>query len=67
MSLDLTDVAALTVEPAAARLRTGTITVRSDGATRLTMAHLRSGRVTASPGAGTSVVKLAGSEPRGRE
>ena len=43
MTLALTDVAALTVDTAAARLRTGTITVRTDGPTRLTMAHLRRG------------------------
>ncbi|MGZ4167679.1 MAG: prolyl oligopeptidase family serine peptidase [Solirubrobacteraceae bacterium] len=49
MSLGLTDVSALTVDTASARLRTGMIIVRSDGATRLTMAHLRSGtRVTVS-------------------
>jgi hypothetical protein len=43
MRLGLTDVSALTVDAASARLRTGRITVRSDGATRLTIAHLRRG------------------------
>ncbi len=43
MRLTLTDVAALTVDSAAARLRTGRMTVRTDGATRLTIAHLRRG------------------------
>jgi len=43
MALALTDVSALTVDTAAARLRTGTITVRTDGPTRLTIAHLRRG------------------------
>jgi dienelactone hydrolase len=43
MSLTLADVAGLTVDAAAARLRTGTITVRSDGPVRLTLIHLRRG------------------------
>jgi hypothetical protein len=43
MRLTLTDVSALTVDAAAAKLRTGTITVRTDGATRLSIAHLRRG------------------------
>ncbi len=47
MTLALADVSRLTVDSAAARLRTGTITVRTDGPTRLTIAHLRRGtRVT---------------------
>jgi hypothetical protein len=47
MTLGLTDVARLTIESAAARLRTGRITVRTDGPTRLSIAHLRRGtRVT---------------------
>jgi S-formylglutathione hydrolase FrmB len=43
MRLTLTDVSALTLDAAAARLRIGTITVRTDGATRLRIAHLRRG------------------------
>jgi dienelactone hydrolase len=43
MRLTLTDVSALTVDSAAARLRIGTITVRTDGPTRLRIAHLRRG------------------------
>jgi len=43
MTLQLTDVAGLTVDGAAAHLTTGTITVRSDGATRLTVSGLRRG------------------------
>ena len=43
MRLTLTDVSALTVDTAAAKLRTGTIAVRTDGPTRLSIAHLRRG------------------------
>jgi hypothetical protein len=43
MRLTLTDVSVLTLDAAAARLRIGTITVRTDGATRLNIAHLRAG------------------------
>ena len=66
MTLALTDVSALTVDTAAAKLRTGTIAVRTDGPTRLTIAHLRrgtqvsvSGRRVATAGrAGRAVVRL---------
>ena len=43
MTLKLADVAGLTVDAAAAHLTTGTITVSSDGATRLTVSGLRRG------------------------
>ncbi|MGA9859679.1 MAG: prolyl oligopeptidase family serine peptidase [Solirubrobacteraceae bacterium] len=67
MTLTLTDVAGLTVDTAAAHLRTGTITVPSDGATRLAFTHLLGGtpvsvnghRVTAAAADGTAAVSLA--------
>jgi hypothetical protein len=43
MSLKLTDVSALTVDARQARLPLGTVTVASDGATRLTVAELARG------------------------
>jgi pimeloyl-ACP methyl ester carboxylesterase len=43
MTLSLTNVAALTVDTAAAKLPTGTITVTADGTARLTLAHLPAG------------------------
>jgi hypothetical protein len=66
MLLTLSDVAALTVDSAAARLRTGTITVRTDGPTRLSIAHLRQGtrvlvggrRVATARRAGRATVRL---------
>ncbi|HTU96265.1 MAG TPA: prolyl oligopeptidase family serine peptidase [Solirubrobacteraceae bacterium] len=67
MTLALTDVSRLTVDSAAARLRTGTITVRTDGATRLRIAHLRRGtrvavngrRVATAGRGGGATVRLA--------
>jgi dienelactone hydrolase len=67
MLLTLSDVAALTVDSAAARLRTGTITIRTDGPTRLSIAHLRRGtrvlvagrRVATAGRAGRVTVRLA--------
>jgi pimeloyl-ACP methyl ester carboxylesterase len=67
MSLELTDVSALTVQAATARLRTGTITALTDGATRLTITQLRrctevleGRRVVARVGrSGTAVVALS--------
>lgn len=41
MTLHLGDVSALTIDAAAARLQTGTITIVTDGATKLTIADLR--------------------------
>jgi pimeloyl-ACP methyl ester carboxylesterase len=43
MTLKLTDVSGLTVDAAAAKLRTGTIRVQTDGATRLAVKRLRRG------------------------
>ncbi|HEY2651965.1 MAG TPA: prolyl oligopeptidase family serine peptidase [Solirubrobacteraceae bacterium] len=43
MTLQLTDVSGLTLDATAARLRTGTITVVSDGTTRFTIARLPRG------------------------
>ncbi|HWE12995.1 MAG TPA: prolyl oligopeptidase family serine peptidase [Solirubrobacteraceae bacterium] len=43
MSLRLTDVSGLTVDTSAARLRTGTVTVTSDGPVRVAFSHLRRG------------------------
>jgi dienelactone hydrolase len=43
MRLDLTDVSGLTIDGRAARLPSGTITVATDGATRLGIIHLRRG------------------------
>lgn len=67
MRLTLSDVAALTVDSAAARLRTGTIIVRTDGPTRLSIAHLRRGtrvlvagrRVATARAAGRATVRLS--------
>jgi dienelactone hydrolase len=60
MNLALTDVSALIVDTAAARLRTGTITVRSDGPTRLTMAHLRRGTRVAVAGRRVTTLRRGG-------
>jgi hypothetical protein len=70
MTLGLADVTGLTVDAAAARLRTGRVAVTSDGPVRLTFSHLRrgtrvlvNGRAVARAGRrGTAVVRL----PAGR-
>jgi dienelactone hydrolase len=68
MTLGLTDVSRLTLDSAAARLRTGTIAVRTDGPTRLRIAHLRrgtrvavNGRRVATAGRGGSATVTLGS------
>jgi prolyl oligopeptidase family protein len=68
MTLALTDVSRLAVDSAAARLRTGRITVRTDGPTRLSIAHLRrgtrvvvGGRRVATAGRGGRVTVTLGS------
>jgi hypothetical protein len=68
MTLGLTDVSRLTLDSASARLRTGTIAVRTDGATRLRIAHLRrgtrvavNGRRVATAGRGGSATVTLGS------
>jgi pimeloyl-ACP methyl ester carboxylesterase len=82
MTLTLADVAGVTVDAAAGHLTTGTITVRSDGATRLTVSGLHRGtplrekghRVARAGRNGVAVVKLRtgssklviGRRPRGR-
>src|SRR5437588_1826393 len=43
LTLTLTDVSALTLDAAAAKLRLGTITLRSDVSTRFTISHLQRG------------------------
>ncbi len=61
MTLALTDVSRLTVDSAAARLRTGTITVRTDGPTRLRIAHLRRGTRVAVNGRRVTTARRGGS------
>jgi pimeloyl-ACP methyl ester carboxylesterase len=66
MTLGLTDVSGLTVDAAAARLRTGRVVVTSDGPVRLAFSHLRrgtrvlvNGRAVARAGRrGTAAVRL---------
>jgi pimeloyl-ACP methyl ester carboxylesterase len=66
MGLTLTDVSNLAVDNRAARLLTGTITIRTDGATRFVLTHLPSGtgvyegarRVALVRRSGTAVVHL---------
>jgi hypothetical protein len=60
MTLRLTDVSALTLDARAARLLTGTITVDSDGSSRLTIAHLVSGTLVVERGR-----RVAVASPRG--
>lgn len=68
MALTLGDVAGLTVDTAAARLPTGTITVTSDGPVRLGLAHLPAGTpvsvggrpVTTAGSDGAAAVSLPG-------
>ena len=67
MTLDLTDVAGLTLDSQAANLRLGTITLHSDGTARFTIINLqrgtevlRHGRVVARAGrSGTVNVTIA--------
>jgi pimeloyl-ACP methyl ester carboxylesterase len=67
MSLTLTDVAGLTVDTAAAKLPTGTVTVTTDGPTQLGLANLPAGtpvlvagrQVTTAGSDGTVTVSLA--------
>ena len=66
MTLALTDVAGLTVDTAAAKLASGTVTVTTDGATRLGLANLPAGtpvlvagrQVTTAAGDGSAAVNL---------
>jgi hypothetical protein len=66
MSLKLTDVGGLTIDDAAAKFPTGTITVGSDGPTRLGFTHLSAGtpvsvngrRVTSAAADGAASVRL---------
>ena len=57
VNLSLTNVAAITVDTAAAGLRCGTVTVKTDGPTALTLDHLAPGRTVRSGG---STVTRAG-------
>jgi pimeloyl-ACP methyl ester carboxylesterase len=69
MTLNLTDVAGMTLDARAAKLQTGTITVTGDGATKLTIANLPFGttvlehgrRVAVAGARGIATVRL----PRG--
>ena len=60
MTLALIDVSRLTVDGAAARLRTGTIRVRTDGPTRLRIAHLRRGTRVAVNGRRVTTARRGG-------
>jgi dienelactone hydrolase len=66
MTLTLTDVGGLTVDATAAKLRTGTIKLVSDGSTRLALTHLQPGtevlertrELTSADAGGTATVTL---------
>jgi dienelactone hydrolase len=60
MALKLSDVAALTVDTAAAKLRAGTINVASDGAGRVTLAGLLRGTVVLVAGRQVGVAGASG-------
>lgn len=54
LTLDLTNVAALTVDARAAHLESGTATITTDDPTKLTLAHLKRGARTVRLAAGTT-------------
>jgi pimeloyl-ACP methyl ester carboxylesterase len=60
MTLRLADVAGLTLDAAAAKLKTGAITVVSDGSTRLTIAHLQRGTLVLEHGRTVAVANRRG-------